>query len=82
MTNGNINYSDPEYFDTHNIKTIKLLGARRSCGQFKTLKKEELTKYKVLQLEAETKQDITAYITQEETANELVRRMVVSIETE
>ena len=50
--------------------------------EFKALKKEELTKYKVLQLEAETKQAITAYITQEETAKELVRRMVASIETE
>ena len=50
--------------------------------EFKALKKEELTKYKVLQLEAETKQAITAYITQEETTKELVRRMVASIETE
>ena len=50
--------------------------------EFKTLKIDELTKYKVLQLEAETKQAITAYITQEETAKELVRRMVASIETE
>jgi hypothetical protein len=46
---------------------------------FQTLKKEELTKYKVLQLEAETKQQTDAYLTQEETAKEIVRRMVANI---
>jgi hypothetical protein len=34
--------------------------------KFQLLKKDELTKYKVLQLEAETRQKITAYLTQEE----------------
>ncbi len=46
------------------------------------LKKDKLTKYKVLQLEVETRQKITAYLTQEEMSKELVRRMVASIETE
>ncbi len=46
---------------------------------FQTLKKEELTKYKVLQLEAETKQQTDAYLTQEETAKEIVRRVVANI---
>jgi hypothetical protein len=50
--------------------------------KFQLLKKDELTKYKVLQLEAETRQKITAYLTQEETPKELVRRMVASIKTE
>ncbi len=43
------------------------------------MKKEELTKYKVLQLEAETKQQTDACLTQEETAKEIVRRMVTNI---
>jgi hypothetical protein len=47
---------------------------------FQTLKKGELTKYKVLQLEAETKQQTDAYLTQEETAKEVVRRMVANID--
>jgi hypothetical protein len=47
---------------------------------FQTLKKEELTKYKVLQLEAETKQQTDAYLTQEETAKEIIRRMVANID--
>ncbi len=46
---------------------------------FQTLKKEELTKYKVLQLEAETKQQTHAYLTQEETVKEIVRWMVANI---
>jgi hypothetical protein len=46
------------------------------------LKKEELTKYKVLQLEAETKQQTDAYLTQEETAKEIVRRMVANIDAD
>jgi hypothetical protein len=49
--------------------------------EFQLLKKDKLTKYKVLQLEAETRQKIIAYLTQEETSKELVRRMVPSIET-
>ncbi len=49
---------------------------------FQTLKKEELTKNKVLQLEAETKQQIDAYLTQEETAKEIVRRMVTNIDAD
>ena len=50
--------------------------------KFQLLKKDELTKYKVLQLEAKTRQKITAYLTQEETLKEMVRRMVASIKTE
>jgi hypothetical protein len=50
--------------------------------EFQSLKKDKLTKYKVLQLEAETRQKITAYLTQEEMSKELVRRMFASIETE
>jgi hypothetical protein len=49
---------------------------------FQTLNKEELTKYKVLQLEAETKQQTDAYLTQEETAKEIVRRMVANIDAD
>jgi hypothetical protein len=49
---------------------------------FQTLKKEELTKYKVLQLEAETKQQTDAYLTQEETAKEIVRQMVANIDAD
>ena len=60
--------------------TIKLLKKPPKVNpEFKVLKKDELTKYKVLQLEMETKQEISAYITQEETAKELVRQMVASI---
>jgi hypothetical protein len=50
--------------------------------KFQPLKKDKLTKYKVLQLEAKTRQKITAYLTQEETSKELMRQMVASIETE
>ncbi len=50
--------------------------------EFQSLKKDKLTKYKVQQLEAETRQKITAYLTQEEMSKELVRWMVASIETE
>ncbi len=50
--------------------------------EFQLLKKDKLTKYKVLQLEAKTRQKITVYLTQEEMSEELVRRMVASIETE
>jgi hypothetical protein len=49
---------------------------------FQTLKNEELTKYKVFQLEAETKQQTDAYFTQEETAKEIVRRMVGNIDAD
>jgi hypothetical protein len=50
--------------------------------KFQLLKKDKLTKYKVLQLEAETRQKITAYLTQEETSMELMHWMVASIKTE
>ncbi len=46
------------------------------------MKKEKLTKYKVLQLEAETKQQTDAYLTQEETAKEIVRWMVANIDAD
>jgi hypothetical protein len=50
--------------------------------KFQLLKTDKLTKYKVLQQEAETRQKITAYLTQEETLKEMVRRMVAIIKTE
>jgi hypothetical protein len=50
--------------------------------KFQLIKKDKLTKYKVLQLEAKTRQKITAYLTQEETSKELVRQMVASIKAE
>jgi hypothetical protein len=50
--------------------------------KFQLLKKDKLTKYKVLQLEAETRQKIAGYLNQEETSKEFVRRMVASIKTE
>ena len=39
---------------------------------FQSLTKDQLTKYKVLQLEDETKQLITAHLSQEETLKEIV----------
>ena len=39
---------------------------------FQSLTKDEVTKYKVLQLEPKTKQLINAYLTQEETSKEIV----------
>jgi hypothetical protein len=50
--------------------------------EFQLLKKDKLTKYKVLQLEAETRQQINAYLTQEETSKKIVHQMVASIERE
>jgi hypothetical protein len=50
--------------------------------EFQSLKKDKITKYKVLQLKAETRQMITAYLTQEEMSKELMCRMVASMETE
>ncbi len=50
--------------------------------KFQLLKKDKLTKYKVIQLEAKTRQKITACLTQEEMPKELMRLMVASIETE
>jgi hypothetical protein len=50
--------------------------------KFQSLKKDKLTKYKVLQLEAKTRQKITMYLTQEEMTKELMCRMVASIKTE
>jgi hypothetical protein len=50
--------------------------------KFQLLKNDKLIKYKVLLLEAETRQEITAYLTQEETSKELVHWMVASIKTE
>jgi hypothetical protein len=42
-------------------------------------KKDNLTKNKVLQLKAKTRQKINGYLTQEEMSMEIVHRMVVSI---
>jgi hypothetical protein len=50
--------------------------------EFNTKTKEALTWYRVLQLEAETKQAILAYLTQEEVSKEIGRRMVASIKPE
>ena len=50
--------------------------------KFKTETKEALTRYRILQLEAETKETSSAYITQEEVSKEIGRRMVASIEPE
>ena len=50
--------------------------------KFQTKTKEALTRYRVLQLEAETKQAISAFVTQEEVSKEIGRRMVASIEPE
>jgi hypothetical protein len=41
--------------------------------KFQLLKKDKLTEYKVLQLDAKTRQKITAYFTQEKSSKELVR---------
>lgn len=49
---------------------------------FRTEKKEDLTRYRVMQLENETKMSIIAYITQEEVSKEITRRMVESIDLE
>ncbi len=46
------------------------------------LKKDKLTKYKVLQLEAETRQKITVNLTQEKMSKEIVHQMAASIKTE
>jgi hypothetical protein len=50
--------------------------------KFKTVKKEELTRYVAMELENETKVAIIAYITQEEVSKEIARRMVESIDIE
>ena len=50
--------------------------------KFQSFKIDELTKYKVLQLEAETRQKINAYLTQEETSKEIMCRMVACIKKE
>jgi hypothetical protein len=65
------------------MATVGLLKKPRDVNpEFQSLKKDKLTKYKVLQLKAETRQKITAYLTQEEMSKEHVRRMVASIEME
>jgi hypothetical protein len=50
--------------------------------KFKTVKKEELTRYVAMELENETKMAMIAYITQEEVSKEIARRMVDSIDIE
>ena len=50
--------------------------------KFQTGTKEALTWYRILQLEAKTKQAISAFVTQEEVLKEIGRRMVASIEPE
>ncbi len=76
---------EKEYCIATNDKnaTVNLLKKPPSVHPgFQTLKKEELTKYKVLQLEAETKQQTDAYLTKEETAKEIVRQMVANIDAD
>ena len=64
----------------NNTATVDLLAKRPDVHpEFQSLTKDQLTKYKVIQLEDKTKQKITAYLTQEETSKEIVRRMVTSI---
>ena len=50
--------------------------------KFKTEKKEDLTRYRIMQLKHKTKEALAAYITQEEVSKEISRRMVASIEPE
>ena len=50
--------------------------------KFKTKKKEDLTCYKIMQLEVKTREAIAAYITQEEVSKEIGCRMVASIKLE
>jgi hypothetical protein len=50
--------------------------------KFQTVKKEDLTRFIVMQLENETKVAKIAYITQEEVTKEIARRMVDSIDIE
>jgi hypothetical protein len=76
---------EKEYHIATNDKdaTVDLLKKLPSIHPgFQTLKKEKLTKYKVLQLEAETKQQTDAYLTKEETAKKIVRRMVTNIDAD
>ena len=64
-----------------NKATVNLLAKPPNVHPyFQSLTKDQLTKYKVLQLEDKTKQLITAYLTQKETSKEIVQRMVASIE--
>ncbi len=65
------------------LATVSLLKKLQDVNpKFQLLNKDKLIKYKVLQLEAKTRQKITTCLTQEETPKELVRRMVASIKTE
>ena len=65
----------------NNTATVDLLAKPPNVHpDFQSLTKDQLTKYKVPQLEDKTKQQITAYLTQEETSKEIVRWMVASIE--
>ncbi len=50
--------------------------------KFQTKTKEALTRYRILQLKAKTKQAISAFVTQEEVSKEIGRRMMASIEPE
>ncbi len=47
--------------------------------KFKTKMNEDLTRYKIMQFEAKTREEIVAYITQEEVAKEIGRQMVTRI---
>ena len=50
--------------------------------KFSTKKEEDLTRFRFLELENETKMAMIAYLTQEEVSKEIARRMVESIDIE
>ena len=50
--------------------------------KFKSVKKEDLTRFMSMELEAETKMAMIAYITQKEESKEIARRMMESIDLE
>ena len=50
--------------------------------KFKDVEKKDLTRFVSMELEAKTKMQMTAYITQEEVSKEITRRMVESINSE
>ena len=77
--------SQPDYriaTKTSSAKVDQLQKPDDVNPKFKTEKKEDLTRYRIMQLEHETKEALAAYITQEEVSKEISRRMVASIEPE
>jgi hypothetical protein len=77
--------TEEEYRKATNNKsaTVTMLNKPPDVNpKFSTEKEEDLTRYRCLELEAETKMEIIAYITQEEVSKEITRRMVESIDIE